>query len=101
MITMRVTTRPNLIGRRGPRETPGEYHAGLRRLSFPRAALRRVRVEHGSRADAEARTALADGRNGLAARVAVDVRRRGHRLGGRPGHDRRGPRFQGVRRALR
>ena len=60
------------------------------RLSFPRAALRRLRVEHASRADAAACTPLADGRNRLVARLAADVRRRGHRLGRRAGHRRRG-----------
>src|SRR6185437_9155981 len=72
-----------------------------RRLRFPRAALRRVWLEHASRADAAACTPFPDGRNRLAARLAADVRRRGHRLGGRPGHGGRGSDVEGLRGALR
>src|ERR1700736_994330 len=98
---MRVTTRLTYPGGGEPAKRSGEYRAIVRRLSFPRAALRRVRVEHGSRADAQARTALAEGRTWRAARGGFDVRGRGHGLGGGPRHDRRGPRLEGVRRALR
>ncbi|BBX39929.1 hypothetical protein MSIM_13800 [Mycobacterium simiae] len=60
---------------KGHGERADEYRMDVRRLSFLRAALRRLRIEHASRADAAARTALPDGGNGLVARVAADLRR--------------------------
>ena len=74
------------------RNRPDVGRRNAMRLSFSRADLRRLRVEHASRADAAAGTALPDGRHGVAARLAADVRRRGHRLGRRAGHRRRGSR---------
>src|ERR687889_1593788 len=52
-------------------------------LPCTRAALRRLRVEHGSWADEGARPTLANGGDGVAHGLAVDVRRRGLRAGGR------------------
>src|SRR3954449_6276953 len=50
-------------------------------LPCGRAAVRRLRVEHGSGADEGACPALADGGHGVAHGLAADVRRRGLRVG--------------------
>ena len=73
----------------------------MKALGLPRADLRRLRIEHASGADVAAGSPFTDGGNGVAARLAADVRRRGHRLGRRAGHRRRGSGFEGLRRALR
>ncbi len=70
-------------------------------LRCPGAALRRLRVEHGSRPDEGAGPVLADGRHGVADGLAAHLRRRGLRVGGRALHSGRGARVPGVRRALR
>src|SRR5690606_40430404 len=51
--------------------------------SVGRASVRRVRIEHGSGPDEQARPALADGGHRLATGLAVDLRWGGLRLGRR------------------
>ncbi|CAA9292957.1 MAG: AIG2-like domain protein, partial [uncultured Actinomycetospora sp.] len=65
------------------------------------AALRRVRIQHGPRADDATGAPLPHGGDGVARGVATDLRRRGLRPRGRAVHRRRGPRLAGLRRALR
>ena len=72
------------------------------RCSLGDGPLRRVRVEHGSRADAAPLPLLPAHRHRLDPRLAAHLRRRGVRLGGRAGHARarRGAGSSGVFVAL-
>src|SRR5256885_11905001 len=71
------------------------------RYAVGRAALRRLRIQHGPGSDDGASAALADGGHRLARWLAPDLRRGGPRLGGGAGHPCRGPPFPGGPRALR
>src|SRR5690349_2468096 len=72
-----------------------------RSLGCRRAALCRVRVQHGPEPDDGASPLLPHGGDRVARRMASDVRWRGPGLGGRARHHRRGPGLTGVLRALR
>ena len=65
-----------------------------------RGAVCRLRQQHGPDADGGTLPAFAPAGHRLAGRVAADLRRRGHRLGGRPGHRGRGCGRARIRGAL-
>src|ERR1044072_1486003 len=108
MITIRVTCASSSLDVLLPQATVrgtaaantpdahGGEHDPRHRYAVGRAALRRLRVQHGSRTDDGAGAAFADGGYRLARRMAPDLRWRGPRLGGRPRNDRRGARIAGL-----
>src|SRR4051794_41774188 len=72
-------------------------HDRCYRYAVVRAALRRLRVQHGSRPDDGASAAFPDGGYRLARWLAPDLRRGGPRLGGGGRPDRGGRRRPGGR----
>ncbi|EGJ77028.1 hypothetical protein STTU_4240 [Streptomyces sp. Tu6071] len=77
--------------------------ASLRRLPYSRrhVALRCVRRQSRRAADDAPCPALPAAGHRLARRLAADLRRRAHGLGGRARHGRRGPGLAGLRGAVR